>query len=120
MIALEEVRTVLRGYIPVRDLCVDRSHASVSFSCLLLGRRTRRDAAMAAVITHAIHRNVVNDGLVDIHIMDHRGIHAVDSGIVVKIVAAPGAAFISIAIVTIAVVHAAIKADVRAPIAGMP
>lgn len=120
MIALEEVRAVLRGYIPVRDLCIDRSHTTRPFSRLLLCIRTRCNAAMSAVVTHAVDGDVVDDGFVDIHITNDRGIHMADSGIVVEVVSSPAATFIAIAVIAVAVVHAAIEADLRTPVSSVP
>lgn len=120
MIVLEEIRTVLCGYIPVGHLRIDRPHASFSFRCLLLGRRTRCNSTVAAVIAHAVYRDIVDDRFVDVDIANHRGVHATDCGVVIKIISAPVAALVSGAIVSKTIVHAAVEANLRAPISGVP
>jgi hypothetical protein len=84
-----------------------------------LGRQwTGSEAAVPAVVTDAgvvHHRNVIR-----IYVMHIGTIHMRDVGVVHETVVMPVAAFITNAGVTGAVVHAAVKADVRTPVAVMP
>lgn len=120
MIGLKEVGLVLAGDVPVCQLRLDRTHAAFSLRGLFLHRRTRHDAALPAVIADAVHRDVIDDGFVDIHVTNDCGVHMADSGVVVEVVSTPVAAFIAAAIVAVAVVHAAIETDVRTPVSRMP
>jgi hypothetical protein len=75
--------------------------------------------AIAAVIADAVDRHVVDDGaVVDV---SYAGVtEVVDRAVVVHPAIAPVAAVVTTAAVSIPVVHAAIKAHMRAPISLMP
>jgi hypothetical protein len=75
---------------------------------------------MSAVIAHSVDRYIVDDCSVDVHIPDDGSVYAAHSSVVVEVVTAPIAAFISVAVVAEAVVDAAVEADVRSPVSGMP
>jgi hypothetical protein len=120
VIALEEVSLILLCNVPVRDLRLNRTHAAFSFSCLFLHSRPSHDATLAAVVANTIHSNVVDDGFIHIHVADNSRVHTAYSGVVVEVVSAPVAAFISAAVVAEAIIDTAIKADVRTPVSGMP
>ncbi len=84
----------------------------------LLRSGPRINSATPAVVTDPVmppmrHRMVVN-------IVDSRGIHVRHRAIIVKPAVIPIGAIIAAARVSIAVIDAAIVADVRTPIAGMP
>jgi putative CocE/NonD family hydrolase len=89
----------------------------------LRGRRLRSDAART-VVAHAVDRGVVDRGVVDhrvvdVGVVDHGGVHAHHGRVVGEYPAPPLAADEADAAVAEAVVHAAVEADVRAPVAGM-
>src|SRR6185312_12567210 len=64
---------------------------------------------------------VVDDGnRVDVDVMDHTVVDAVDGAVVVEDVAVPVAALISEAVVAVPIVDAAVVADMAAPIAVVP
>src|SRR5581483_7930811 len=110
MVILEKVGLVLTGDVSVCELRLDRTHAAFSFRSLFLHRGTCRDAALPAVIADAVDGDVINDGFVDVHIADDGCVHVANSGVVVEVVTTPVAAFIA----------AAVEADVRTPVSGMP
>src|SRR5450631_4568951 len=103
-----------------RVLSLFRSRIDVPFTdCGQLRRRGLRMNAVAAVVAHAIDGDVVNDGFV-VHIGNVHAADVVDGTVVVKMAAPPVAALVAIAAVSIAVIHAAVKSHLRAPVAGMP
>src|SRR5271155_2221 len=120
MVALVEVGAILLCNVLMRDLCVHRAHATFSERCLFLRVCARIDATPSAVVADAIDGDVVDDGLVDVDIADDGGVYAADRSVVVEAVSAPVAAFITSAVVAEAVVHAAVEADMRAPVSGVP
>jgi hypothetical protein len=120
VIALEEVRTILFCHIAMRYLRIYGSHAALAESCFLLCAGARCKAAASAVIADAIDGHIVDDGFIDIHVPNDGCVHATYSGVVVKVVSPPVAAFISVAVVSVTVVHAAVEADVRTPVSSVP
>jgi len=69
--------------------------------------------AGAVVVVH-------NRRVVDVRIVNDRPVHVHDSGVICESATAPFAAVETTTWIAEAIVHAAIKADVRAPIAAMP
>jgi hypothetical protein len=78
--------------------------------------RLRIDTS-AAVVTNVANRNIIIYHRFVIDICNHRRIHVVDGNIVIENSAVPVATLVAIAAVSIAVVNAAVEADVLAPIA---
>src|SRR6185312_9658457 len=80
--------------------------------------RTSRDAAVAAVVadatigehTHSMGVGVVNGGRV----------HPCNCGVVSEGVIIPISSYVADAGISVAIIHAAIESDVRAPVAAMP
>jgi hypothetical protein len=64
----------------------------------------------AAIVIH--HRDVVG-------VMNNGGIHVGDGGVVGKVPAVPAATVIARAVITTAVVDAAVEADMRPPVTAM-
>ena len=85
---------------------------------LLLAIRTHIHAAASAVITHAIHGVMIDDGSV-VHVDVGDG-HVIDATVVVEPAITPVPALVAVTEVSEAVVDAAVKADVRTPITCMP
>src|SRR5271167_4449804 len=88
---------------------------------LLGGRRLSRAASRAAVVTHII----IDDGSVDygvvyVGVVDHGGVHIRNSRFEVEGPAAPFSPNEPDAAVTVAIVNPAIKADMGAPVSGVP
>jgi hypothetical protein len=75
-------------------------------------------SSSAAVITHS-HVSDVRYSVV-VNVVDDGGVHVIDAAIVVELIAAPIAAFVAAAHVAETIVHSAIEADVRAPVAVIP
>jgi hypothetical protein len=71
---------------------------------------------LSTVIAHAIDSDIVDDRLVDVYVADDGIVYVADGGVVVEIIAVPVAALITMTVVAVAVVHAAIETDVRSPI----
>src|SRR5580658_2452036 len=82
---------------------------------LFLSGGTRVDASVAAVITDACDRGVLDDPRV-VNVVDHRNIHVVYGRVVEKVPVVPATAFVPVTNVTEAVVDPAIKANGRTPI----
>ena len=120
MVGLVEVGVIVACNVLMCDLRIHRTHATFSERCFFLCAGARIDAALPAVVADSVHGDVVDDGLVDVDISDDGGVNAADSSVVVEAVSAPVAAFITSAVVAEAIVHAAVEADVRAPVSGMP
>src|SRR5215469_9762077 len=84
----------------------------------LLAGRARIDATPAAVVADAVHRDIINDGLVvDVNVRDG---HVVHRAVVVEVALSPVATFIAPAEIAKAIIHAAIETNVRSPIARVP
>src|SRR5262245_2923109 len=80
--------------------------------------RASIDATMSAVVADAVDGVVIHDGLVvNVNIGDGHVVHA---AVVIEPAVTPIATFITIAEVSESVVYAAVEADVRPPVSGMP
>ena len=76
--------------------------------------------AAGTVVAHAVHnRGVVDVGVV-VHIANHGRVHVVGGAVVSEVVSVPVAALVSVAGVAMAVIDAAVVADVASPVAAMP
>ena len=87
-----------------------------SHQVLLFGRRPGIDAAPATIVADPVDRRIVDHGLI-IDGVDADVGDIVDRAVIVELVAFPVTALITVAAVAIAIVHAAVKADVRPPVA---
>jgi hypothetical protein len=85
--------------------------------------RPSLNATRAAVIADACVRNV-NDfrvgHVVVVDVANNRSIHVRNASVVSKVIVVPITAFIPAARVSMTVVNAAVEANVRAPITGVP
>lgn len=80
------------------------------------------DTTGAAVVRDVVivnDRRVMDDGLVHIGIVDDRPIHIDDRGVIGKLAAVPLATHETDPHIPESVIHAAVKANVRPPVAGM-
>src|SRR5580700_962739 len=84
------------------------------------GSRARVDAAAASVKADAIHACVIVDHCAVIYVVHVGDVHVVHAAVVEEMAAVPVAAFVAEAAVAETVVNAAVEADVRAPISGVP
>jgi len=79
----------------------------------------RSDATGAAIVADVVHGGgVVDYGLV-VSVVDDGGVHVGHGAVVVEDPAIPVAAVVAVAAVTVAVVYAAVEADVLTPVAGV-
>jgi hypothetical protein len=85
---------------------------------LLLRRGPRLNAAASAVVTHSIASLVRH--IVAINVVNHRGIHIRYRAVVFHPAVIPISAIVSTAGISIAVIDAAVIADVRTPVPAMP
>src|SRR6266404_5573275 len=93
----------------VLDLRRHRPDMASASRGLLLGRRSRVDAAIASVITHARNVDVViHHGRV-VHVVDFRHVDVVHRTVVVEASAVPAATFIPAAKISVAVIDPAVK-----------
>ena len=84
------------------------------------GYRPILPATVSAVEAHVIRNPVIHDHVVDYHIMDvnvmnHGHIHAIDSGVVAKVIVVPIAAIVAVADIAVAVVDTTIEPNVQSP-----
>src|SRR5215469_12293365 len=99
-------------------------HVRVPGRMPLLRSRSCDRAASTAVVAHAVvnvvvdHRGVVHHGLV-VRVMHDRRVDVRDRLVIRERVAYPAAAGVAGTVVAVAIIHAAVEADVRAPVAGM-
>lgn len=99
--------------------------------------RTRLNAAVPAVkahtpvvevavpmvvvaIVHLILAVVHNYRAVDVNVANHGRVHIGECGVIEKLAVVPAPAVIVVSKISIAVVHAAIKAHLRTPVSGVP
>lgn len=115
-----KIPAILLRYALMSFLRADGSHTAFMQSCLLLRAGTRGYTAMAAVVADAIDSDVVDDGAVDVDISHDGGVHMADGAVVVEVIAAPVSAFISVAVVSVTVIHAAIESQMWSPVASVP
>ena len=83
---------------------------------LIFGGRARVHSAFSTVVTHAIVCRVVIDdgGVVDV--ANVRDVYVVNRAVVVKTVVIPAAALVALAKIAVAIIDAAVEADLRRPI----
>ena len=95
-----------------------RRNMSLARHCLLFRPRASIDAAVAAVVAHAVDRVAVpvNDRGV-VNVVDVGHIDVVDRTVVEKPPVLPPAALVTLAEIPIAIVNAAIKTYLRRPVA---
>jgi hypothetical protein len=118
MILRSEEGPIAAGSVLVFPLHAGGLEVMFVIPSLLFVSGTSVDSAMAAVIADAIDGDVVDHGaVVDVDIGD---VDVVDGAVVVEVMTSPVAAGIAGANVAESVVHAAVEADVRSPIAGIP
>ena len=109
--------TVFPRHVLVLPLYSSGVNVTVTGGDLFIATRAGVDTTVAAIEAHPIHGHVVDGLVIDVNVGDGYVIHA---AVVIEGATAPVSAFITVAEISIAVVHAAIKADVRAPISRMP
>jgi len=105
MIVIELFAGRLNMILPHRDLLIR------------IGPGVDPDAAVEA---GAIHYRIVDDGPVDISVVNNRGIYIHDGRIVPEVTAVPFTPNKTHSPITITIIDAAIKADMRSPISAMP
>src|SRR5271166_201956 len=82
-------------------------------------RRASVNPAVPAVVADVVVRGVVDDGLV-VNIVNIRDVYVIHRAVVVETAVIPISALIADATVAEAIVDAAVKADIRAPVAFIP
>src|SRR2546427_1638264 len=93
-----------------------RREMSLTSEPLLLPRRTRADATVAAVVADAVHGGAVDHGGV-VNIVNGGDVHIGHGAVVEKPAAFPASAVVTVAEVSVAVIDAAVETDLRTPIA---
>jgi hypothetical protein len=81
--------------------------------------RARVDPTMPAVVADVVIRSVVNDGLV-VDVVNVRDIYVIHGAVVIEASVSPISALIADTPIAEAVVDAAVKTDIRAPVAIVP
>ncbi len=111
--------------VPARDVFVfglqlGEAGMLLGGSQLFLGRGLRRRSASPAIEADIIHGRMIERHLLVVGVVNAGRVHVVDGRVVDEGTVVPIAATIAFAEVPKAVVNPAIKAQVRAPISGMP
>ena len=117
MILAGKVLPVLHGRALMLSLHGQFGSMRLPHIRFLLRAGPHMHTAITAVVGNTV---VIHDhsAVVDVGDIGHADV--VDRAVVVEAAALPVASFVAIAHIAIAVIHAAIEADVRTPIAGMP
>jgi hypothetical protein len=87
--------------------------------CLLLNSRSGIDAMRATIIADSVIDNgciMHDDRIVDIYIMNNRAIHIDHCSIIPERISLPSAAIESGSIITISIIYAAVKTNMRSPV----
>ncbi len=100
----------------LRGRCI---HVPVAIRCHLSGSGTRIDSTPAAVIAHAIDLAIVDHRFV-VHVMNVGDVYMIHFAVVKEMISVPVPAFVAEAAVPEAVVNAAVEADMRSPVTGVP
>lgn len=98
------------------SLCGHGTEALVLRGCHLLSRGARLDSTVATIEAHPI-AGVAYHGAVDICVVDGGCIHIEDGGVIAEAISIPASTVEAVAVISIVVVNAAIKADFGRPIA---
>src|SRR5580658_9251900 len=115
-----EVGAIQAGCVFVAHLLRGRVYVLFVFRGAFLGRRYSSGTVRTAVEAGA-HANVFMDHrAINESGVHDRGVHVDDCSVVREMPAPPFTAYETHAVVTESVIHAAVEADVRSPIAGMP
>jgi len=120
MILGGEVGFILTGNPRLLKLLRPGVEALLMCRSLLRGCWTYIDAAPAAVVANAVYGCLVDDGAINVSVMNDGGVHMHDRGVVAEIAAIPASAIETGSVVAVAVIHTAIEADLRAPVSGVP
>ena len=83
------------------------------------GRGTSVETAATAVVADAADVAIVDHGAV-IDVVNVGGVYVIHGAVIKEMIVIPVAALIAETAIAEAVVHAAVKADVRAPVTGVP
>jgi hypothetical protein len=110
----------LRGFALILKLRGHGRNAGAAIGCDLGGLRANVDAAASTVVGDAVVDGpVVHDDGAVVDVRDASCVDVVDGAVVVEVTAPPVATVIAVAGVAVAIVNAAVEADVRAPEAAM-
>jgi hypothetical protein len=120
MVFRGEVRPVLAGESLLLLLSRHSAIAPLVRRCFLGRGRTHLDAAPSPVVAHPVHGSVADDRAVNIGVVDHGRVHTHNRGVVTEVAAAPASPVKAHSGIAKAVVHAAIEAYLRSPVARIP
>ena len=88
--------------------------------CLFLNIRPGIDSMRTTIITDPVDRSIVhNDRIVDIYVMNNCTIYIHHGRVIPERISLPSASTESGPIITITIIYAAIKTDMRSPVTGM-
>jgi hypothetical protein len=115
-----EVGAVLTGDLHLLHLRPGGSDVTLAGETLLLSGGTRGDAAASVKADAVVDHGVADDRSVDVGGVDDGLVYMDDGGVIGEDATAPLAAGEAVSIIAVAIIDAAVEADVRAPVAGMP
>jgi hypothetical protein len=111
-----ELGTIGRGLLPLLDLRRNRGYTLLVQHRDLCSRGSGIEPTGTVIADSA---GVVGNSIV-INVVNNRGIHIVNRAVVVEHIPVPISALITMAHITVAVIDAAIVADMRAPVSTVP
>src|ERR1700722_8161367 len=114
-----ELRAVGAGEVLLLALHSGRFHVAVAIRRHFAGGCAGIDAAAAAVVADAVGFAVIADAAV-VGVVNVGHVHVIHRAVVIEMIVVPVAAFVAVAEIAEAVIHAAVEADVRAPVSTVP
>jgi len=117
MVYAGKLRPVGAGDVLILDLCPHGRGMCLMTSRQFRGPGAHLQSALSAVEAHTCAAAVVSADAAVVNVMHHGDVHIVDRAVVIEVSAAPVAALVADADIAKAVVHAAIEADMRTPVA---
>lgn len=108
---------ILGSRVNMLPLCRQRSHSTIARGHCLGLRRSGRNSAAATVIAHP--RVTIDDDIAIVDIVDHINIYICYRPVVAEGAVIPPPSVVAMPGVPVAIIDAAIEADVRSPIAGV-
>src|SRR5258708_4380615 len=115
-----QLRAIHTRAVLMRNLGGGRGHMLFAARGRLRGSRLGGDSVRPVEAGPVHGRVVVDYGLVDIGVVDDGRVHVGDCGVIAEMLRHPHSASKADSTISEAIIHATIKADVRAPVSGVP
>jgi len=115
-----EVSAILTGKGSLVLLRLNGSITPLARSLFLHRCWAGRDAASSTVVADAVHIDVTYIGVVDVGVVNDSAVNMHDRSVVAEFITPPSTAVETVTGIAVSVVHAAVKADLGAPVSGVP